>query len=79
MRCRRGGSGTSLGGMVDVVIVVALLGVLVAVTLVLPAVSTAVGARRRAASWPLAVVAGVFFPATWVVWHLADRPAHRSV
>lgn len=65
--------------MADVAIVVALLGALVTGAVVVPAVSTALGARRRSACWPLAVVAGAFFPVTWVVWHLVDRPTHRSV
>lgn len=60
--------------MVLLVAVVAL-GVLVAVAL---AVSTGMGARRRGAGWPLAVVSGLAFPVTWTVWYLRDeRPFRR--
>ncbi len=44
------------------------------------AVLTAVGARRRGASAALAVLAGLGYPFTWVVWYLRDeRPYTRAV
>jgi VIT1/CCC1 family predicted Fe2+/Mn2+ transporter len=35
--------------------------------------TTATGARRRGARPGSAVLAGVFFPATWIAWYDADR------
>jgi hypothetical protein len=40
---------------------------------------TAVGERRRGGRILLAVVAGVCFPVTWVVWYVRDqRPFQRA-
>ncbi len=51
--------------------------VLAAVLLCLP-VLTGLGERRRGARAPLAVLAGVFFPITWIVWYSKDElPGHR--
>jgi len=42
-------------------------------------VLTALGQHRRGGRLPLAVLAGVLFPVTWVVWYVRDqRPYHRS-
>jgi hypothetical protein len=54
--------------------------VLVALVLaaVLPlAVLTAVGARRRGRSIPLAVLAGIGFPVAWAAWYLVDERPYR--
>jgi hypothetical protein len=51
---------------------------LVAVFVVLPAASTALGARRRGASWPVAVVAAAFFPVTWAAWYVRDYQTSPS-
>ena len=40
---------------------------------------TAIGERRRGHAWVVAVVAGVFFPVTWVVWYLRDDLHRRHV
>lgn len=54
--------------------------VLAAVTLPLP-ILTGLGAHRRGLAIPPAVVAGLFFPVTWIVWYLRDEHpyewAHR--
>jgi len=47
-----------------------------AVSLPLP-VLTALGARRRGVALPLAVLAGLVFPATWAVWYLRDEHPYR--
>jgi hypothetical protein len=41
---------------------------------------TASGSRRRGAGRLTAVVSGLFFPVTWVVWHVRDtrRPGGRE-
>jgi hypothetical protein len=51
-----------------------LLAALVAAVMIVGALAwlTALGERRRGQSWPVAVVAGVFFPVTWVAWYLRD-------
>lgn len=38
------------------------------------AVTTGIGQRRRGGGVGLSVAAGVFFPISWVVWYLTDRP-----
>lgn len=50
-------------------------GLMVGFAAVLAAVmaATAIGARRRGAGPASAVLAGVFFPATWIAWYDADR------
>jgi hypothetical protein len=50
---------------------------LAAVTLPLP-VLTGLGARRRGVEFPLAVIAGLFFPVTWTVWYLRDEHPYRE-
>ena len=40
---------------------------------------TAVGSRRRGAHISLAILAGVCFPVTWVIWYVRDqRPFRRK-
>ncbi|MGF7119950.1 DUF6188 family protein [Rhodococcus sp. BE178] len=34
---------------------------------------TCVGARRRGARWPMAVLSGALFLAAWVVWYIRDE------
>ena len=41
------------------------------------AVLTAFGERRRAGGLASAVVAGLFFPVTWIVWYLRDEHPYR--
>jgi hypothetical protein len=41
------------------------------------AVLTALGARERGAAMPVAVVAGLFFPVSWVAWYVRDEYPHR--
>jgi hypothetical protein len=41
-------------------------------------VLTALGERRRSRRWSVAVVAGLFFPVTWVAWYLRDERPYRS-
>lgn len=53
--------------------VVILAVVLVASPLLLLAVLTAIGERRRGAPLPIVVVAGIFFPVTWVTWYVRDE------
>jgi hypothetical protein len=50
---------------------------LVAAPLTLMAL-TGTGARRRGDSLTTAVVSGLFFPITWVFWHLQDAPYQTS-
>jgi hypothetical protein len=38
---------------------------------------TAVGERRRGGHISLAVVAGVCFPVTWVIWYVRDQHPFR--
>ena len=40
-------------------------------------VLTGAGARRRGGGWARAVVSGVLFPFTWVLWYNHDREAER--
>jgi hypothetical protein len=43
------------------------------------AVLTAIGSYHRTGEASLAVVSGVFFPATWVAWYVRDElPRRRS-
>ena len=49
-----------------------------AVTPSLP-VLTGFGARRRGLAIPSAVLAGRFFPVTWIVWYLRDEHPYRRV
>lgn len=54
---------------------VVVVGVLLAGLVLLFAVLTGLGSRRRGTSVPVAVLAGVFFPATWIAWYINDgRP-----
>ena len=46
--------------------------------LVIPTV-TALGARRRGAGPGLAVLAGLCFPVTWVVWYVRDEHPYERV
>ncbi|WP_244932201.1 hypothetical protein [Nocardioides sp. W7] len=39
---------------------------------------TVTGARRRGSHLLVAVVAGLFFPFTWVVWHVHDRDRYQT-
>ncbi len=46
-------------------------------------VLTAIGARRRGQPFPVAVLVGLFFPVTWLVWYVRDMspypwPRRRS-
>jgi hypothetical protein len=57
---------------------VVLTAVLLATFVLAPAVTTAVGARRRGLGGPAALLAGLAFPVTWIAWYLRDeRPWHR--
>jgi len=58
--------------LVAVVALVLLGGLLTLVVL------TGVGARRRGHAALPAMVAGVFFPVTWVVWYLRDERPYRQ-
>jgi ABC-type polysaccharide/polyol phosphate export permease len=60
--------------------VLPLLAVLLVCLLLAAPVTTAVGARRRGLGTAAAVVVGIFFPVTWVVWYVRDeRPFARQV
>jgi hypothetical protein len=50
---------------------------LVAAWLALSALTFA-GDLRRGQRWYLALVAGLFFPVTWVVWYLIDAPSRHQ-
>ena len=51
---------------------------LIVVVLALPTL-TALGARRRGCTLPGAVLAGLCFPLTWVVWYVHDsRPVRHA-
>jgi hypothetical protein len=50
---------------------------LVAIWLVL-GVLTAAGARHRGRQWHLALLGGLLFPATWVLWYLIDGRLGRK-
>ena len=53
--------------------------VVAAALLLLLAVLTALGSRRRGASRPVSVLAGAAFPATWTFWYVRDEhPYHRT-
>ena len=41
-------------------------------------VLTGLGARRRGAGWPLAMVSGLAFPVTWAVWYVRDERPYAS-
>lgn len=41
-------------------------------------VLTARGERRRSRRWSVAILAGLFFPVTWVVWYLRDEHHYRA-
>lgn len=47
-----------------------------AITLPLP-VLTGIGAHRRGLMIPLAALAGILFPVTWIVWYLKDEHPYR--
>ncbi|WP_151082512.1 hypothetical protein [Nocardioides cynanchi] len=49
---------------------------LVLVASVLP-VTTGLGSRRRGTSVPVAVLAGLAFPLTWVWWYVHDEDPYR--
>ncbi|SDC68208.1 hypothetical protein [Nocardioides lianchengensis] len=63
--------------MIDVVVLSGLAGAAL-LGLVSLAVLTASGARRRGRSVPRAVLAGLFFPLTWIAWHVADRDRYQT-
>jgi hypothetical protein len=46
--------------------------------LVLLAVLTALGGARRGVNAPRALIGGLFFPVTWVVWYLTDTRRLRD-
>ncbi len=48
---------------------------LLAVPVMALAALTAQGERRRGASLPVVVGAGLFFPVAWVGWYVRDRRA----
>ena len=50
---------------------------LACVVLAAPAM-TVVGARRRGRRVPAALLAGLFFPVTWVVWYLRDEHPYAA-
>jgi hypothetical protein len=55
---------------------------LAAIALLVPAaailpVMTALGSRRRGASVPVALVAGLLFPVTWAWWYVRDEHPYR--
>lgn len=53
-------------------------GLLLLAVVVLPlVVLTALGARRRGRALPQAVLAGLFFPVTWVAWYVRDEHPYR--
>ena len=39
---------------------------------VLVAVVTGVGSRRRGAGWAVTALGAIFFPVAWVVWYVRD-------
>lgn len=39
---------------------------------------TSAGERRRGGGLGVTVAAGIFFPITWVVWHLRDEQSFRA-
>lgn len=41
-------------------------------------VLTGIGARRRGATRPLALLAGVAYPLTWMVWYVRDEHPYRA-
>jgi hypothetical protein len=49
---------------------------LVLAAAVLP-VTTGLGSRRRGASVPVALVAGLLFPLTWIWWYVRDEDPYR--
>jgi hypothetical protein len=51
---------------------------LVAVPLVAVMVLTGRGQLQRGGGAGIVLSAGLFFPATWTVWYVADRRAQRS-
>ena len=55
-----------------------IVGILLLAVLALPqVVLTACGAHRRGVGMPHSVLAGLFFPATWVVWYVHDEHPYR--
>ncbi len=46
---------------------------LVACTVLAAPSMTVVGARRRGQGVPAALLAGIFFPVTWVAWYVRDE------
>ena len=44
---------------------------------VMMAVLTTIGSRRRGAAPVLAVLSGLFFPVTWVAWYVWDEQPRR--
>lgn len=59
-------------------VVVAVL-VLVGTYLLPLGVLTGIGARRRGAARPTALLAGVAHPLSWAVWYVRDEPPYRAV
>ncbi len=52
--------------------------VLAVAVVVAPGVLTMLGARRRGSGRPLAVVSGLVFPVTWVIWYVLDENPYAS-
>jgi hypothetical protein len=38
---------------------------------------TALGARRRGASVPVAILGGAVFPLTWAIWYVRDESPYQ--
>ncbi|GAA3520241.1 hypothetical protein [Nocardioides daeguensis] len=51
--------------------------VVLALGLLALALLTGIGERRRGAGGAVVVVAGLFFPLAWLVWHLRDEQPYR--
>lgn len=44
-----------------------------------PMALTALGQHRRALVVPASIVAGLFFPVTWIVWYLHDERPYPTL
>lgn len=55
-----------------------IVGILVLLAVLLPIpILTALGARQRGLSIPLAALSGIFFPMAWTVWYSRDKHPYR--
>lgn len=73
----RGDTSTSVHtGGVQFVVLALVVGAMVAVALM---VSTAVGQHRRGRGLPLVILAGLFFPITWIVWYVHDEHPYSGI